>query len=177
MDYCFPRDAVVAQGLAQDMAQTSAQQRGDYAVVLVGRDRETKMTLAHVVPHKGAEQDWVCEQVVRDLRKFGIHGKVTLKTDQEPAIRDLAVEICKLRGEARTLEELGPVGDSRGNGVAERGVQAVEEMMRVHKLALERRLGSKVPVSHKIVAWLVEHCADVLNRFRWAKMGKLLTYD
>jgi hypothetical protein len=138
MDYCFPRDAAVAQAMAQDLAQTSAQTRADYAVVLVGRDRETKMTFAHVVPHKGAEQEWVCEQVVRDMRKFGIHGKVSLKTDQEPAIRDLALGICKPRGEARTLEELAPVGDSRGNGVAERGVQAVEEMIRVHKLSLER---------------------------------------
>ena len=108
----------------------------------------------------------------RDLRKFGIHGKATLKTDQEPAIRDLALAICKLRGEERTLEELALVGDSRGNGIAERSVQAVEEMIRVHKLALERRLGNKVPVSHKIFNWLVEHCADILNRFQVGKDGK-----
>ena len=41
MDYCFPRDAVGAE----------------FAAVLVGRDRETKMTFAHVVPSKGAEHE------------------------------------------------------------------------------------------------------------------------
>ena len=36
-DYCFPEDHV----------------GGDYAVVLVARDRETRMTVSHVVPVKG----------------------------------------------------------------------------------------------------------------------------
>ena len=41
-DHCFPRDA-----------------DGDhYAVVLVGRDKETRMTVAHVVPMKGADMEW-----------------------------------------------------------------------------------------------------------------------
>ena len=35
-DYCFPRDAA------------------DWNVVLVGRDQETRMTIAHVMPYKGA---------------------------------------------------------------------------------------------------------------------------
>ena len=40
-DFYFPRDA----------------DGGDYAVVLVGRDRETKTLLAHVVPHKGGDTE------------------------------------------------------------------------------------------------------------------------
>ena len=40
-----------------------ATQTGDqYAVVLVGRDKETRMTVAHVVPMKGADMEWVTEQ-------------------------------------------------------------------------------------------------------------------
>ena len=81
-DYFFPRDA-----------------DGDhYAVVLVGRDQETRMTVAHVVPMKGADMEWVTEQVARDLLRFGIHGDVILKSDQEPAIVDVLKEIAKLRG-------------------------------------------------------------------------------
>ena len=57
------------------------------------------------------------------------------------------------------------VGDSQGNGVAERAVQSVEEMVRVHKLALENRLQHRLGVRHGAFAWLVEHCADVLNRY------------
>ena len=66
VDYCFPRDSV----------------GGDYVVVLVARDRETKMTVAHVVPVKSADQEWVAEQLVRDMLKFGHHGDVILKSDQ-----------------------------------------------------------------------------------------------
>ena len=45
-DFCFPSDA-----------------DGDQcAVVLVGRDTETRMTVAHVVPMKVADMEWVTEQ-------------------------------------------------------------------------------------------------------------------
>ena len=62
---------------------------GDYAVVLVARDRETRMTVSHVVPVKGGDQEWVAEQLTRDILKLGLHGDLTLRSDQEPAIVDL----------------------------------------------------------------------------------------
>ena len=155
-DYCFPRDHT----------------GGEYAVVLVARDRETRMTVAHVVPLKGAEQEWVAEQVVRDLLNIGHHGALTLKTDQEPAIIDLMRSVAKLRGASRTALEQFPVGDSAGNGVAERAVQSIEKLLRTHKLALEGRLKTKISVKHPIFAWLVEHVADVFNRFAIGTDGK-----
>ena len=81
-DYCFPRDG----------------RGGEYAVVLVLRDRETKMLNAHVVPLKGAEQEWVTEQCVRDLRLLGHHGDLVLKCDQEPALKDLMNSVAALMG-------------------------------------------------------------------------------
>ena len=83
LDYCFPRDSI----------------GGDYVAVLVARDRETKMTLAHVVPGKGADQEWVAEQLCRDLVKLGHHGDLVLKSDQEPALVDLLREVGRLRGQ------------------------------------------------------------------------------
>ena len=68
-DHGFPRDADGDQ----------------YAVVLVGREKETRMTVAHVVPMNGADMEWVTDQAARDLLRFGIHGNVILKSDQEPA--------------------------------------------------------------------------------------------
>ena len=38
-------------------------------------------------------------------------------------------------------------------------------MVRVHKLSLESRLGKQLEVSHAVFAWLVEHAADLLNKF------------
>ena len=89
-DFCFPRDA--------DGDQYAA-------VVFVGRDKETRMTVAHVVPMKGADMEWVTEQAARDLFRFGIHGDVILKSDQEPAIVDVRKKISKLRGPRRTINE------------------------------------------------------------------------
>ena len=50
--------------------------------------RKTRMTLAYVVPMKGADIEQVTEQAARDLLRFGIHGDVLEKSDQEPAIVD-----------------------------------------------------------------------------------------
>ena len=156
VDYCFPRDKA----------------GGEYVVVLVARDRETKMTMSHVVPVKGANQEWVAEQLVRDLLKVGHHGDLILKSDQEPAVVDLLREVARLRGTKRTILEQSAVGDSKANGMIERAIQSVEKLLRVHKLALETRIGCKLPVSHPIFTWLVEHAADLLNRFAVGADGK-----
>ena len=147
-DYCFPRNEA----------------GGEFQAVLVAKDRETKMFAAHVVPEKGINVEWIAQQIVRDLKKCGIHGDVTLRSDQEPAITSVLDEVCKVRKDARTVPEVSPTGDSRANGIAERAAQSVEEMIRVHKLALESRLGVQLKVNHPIFAWLVEHCADILNK-------------
>ena len=147
-DYCFPR----------------SQAGGEYIVVLVARDREMRMTFAHVVPIKGGELDWISEQVARDLLKLGHHGNLILRSDQEPAITDVLNRVAKLRGTSRTHLEQSPVGDSRANGVAERAIQTIEKLLRVHMLALADRLGGTVPVQHPLVEWLIEHVAGLYNR-------------
>ena len=117
---------------------------GDYAVVLVGRDQQSRATVAHVVPHKGADHEWIAEQCARDLLRFGLHGSVVLKSDQENAVVDVLREVAKIRGEARTVLDQSPVGDSQGNGVTARAVQAIEKLVRVHKLSFENRVKAKL---------------------------------
>ena len=111
-DFFFPRD------------------EHDWNVVLLGRDKETKMTVAHVVPFKGALIDWLGEQLVRDLLRFGFRDTVILKSDQEPAI-------ARMRGEGRTIMEHSPVADSHANGFVERVIQTMEKILKTHLLALE----------------------------------------
>ena len=88
------------------------------------------------VPEKGTNVEWIAQQIARDLKKCGIHGDVTLRSDQEPAITSTLDEVCKIRKDARTVPEVSPTGDSRANGIAERAVQSVEEMIRVHVTAV-----------------------------------------
>ena len=129
--------------------------------MLVGRDRETKMTVSHVVPVKGGDQEWVAEKLTRDILKLELHGDLTLWSDQEPEI----VDLLKLRGVGKNFLVQSPVGDSKANVVAERAVQSVEKMVRVHKLAFDTRIGARLPVRHPLFAWLFEQLSDIMNRF------------
>ena len=63
--------------------------------VMVGLEKRTKMMIPHVVPFKGGGSDWLVEQLLRDLRKMGAHGKVNLMSDQENAIMDVLNDVCK----------------------------------------------------------------------------------
>ena len=87
----------------------------------------------------------------RDILELGLHGDLTLRSDQEPAVVDLLKQVAKLRGVGRTFMEQSPVGDSKPIGVAERAVQSVEKMVRVHKLAFENRIGARLPVKHPLL--------------------------
>ena len=78
----------------------------------------------------------------------------------------------KRRREHPTVLENSPPGDSRANGAAERAVQAIGEQVRVLRRALEDRLGARVPGSHPVTTWLVEHSADVLNKFQKGDDGR-----
>ena len=85
---------------------------------------------------------------------------------------DVLREVAKLRGAQRTFVDQSPVGDSQGNGVAERAVQTIEKLIRIHKLAFERKVKCKLSVTHALFPWLVEFCADLYNRFQIGSDGK-----
>lgn len=159
IDYAFLRD----------------ERKGDMIPIAVMREEESKALAGHAVPGKG-DVEWVATQLVRDLRKWGVRGNVTVKSDQEPAIislvEGLARERARLHPEARTIIEHSPVAESASNGIAERAVQALENQIRVLKLGLEEKLKASVPVSHPVVPWIIEHAADILTKYPVSKDGK-----
>ena len=87
------------------------------AVILVGKERLTKMMLSHMVPYKGAGTEWVTA-LPDDLRNFGIadSSTIVLKSDQEPALVDLLKDVQRWRVErnsrATTTIEPSSVHDS-----------------------------------------------------------------
>ena len=97
------------------------------AVILFGKERQTKMMLSHMVPYKGVGTEWVTALLVRDLRNFGIadNSTVVLKSDQEPALVDLLKDVQRWRVERNSRATTTIEHDSRSNGFAERGVQRV----------------------------------------------------
>ena len=103
---------------------------------------------------------------------MGHFGRTILRSDGEPAIVALLEEIGRRREGAITVLERSPKGDSQSNGLAERAVRGLEELLRVHKLDLEARLGAILQMDHPCIEWLVEYTTDVLNKTQVGQDGR-----
>ena len=68
--------------------------------------------------------------------------------------------------------EMTHPGESQSNGLAERSVGMWEDQFRTLKHALELRLKHRLPMSHPVTAWLVEHASWVLNKFHLDSNGR-----
>ena len=114
--------------------------------------------------------EWVTEQAAIDLLRFGIHGDVILKSDQEPAIVDVLKEISKLRGSRRTIIEASPSEIRSPTVWQRRAVQSMEKLIRVHKLAIETRIKEKLSVRHPLFGMVGGVLCGLYNsqgRIRW----------
>ena len=68
------------------------------------------------------------------------YNKITLKTDGEPALVQVAEEI-KVRRIQDTYIENPPAYDPQANGLVEQTVQAIMNQFRAVKLGLEQNVG------------------------------------
>ena len=59
-----------------------------------------------------------------------------------------------------------PKGDHQANGRAEKGSQVFQNLALRMKLALEGKLGVKLPHTHPVMYWLIEWVGGAHNRFR-----------
>ena len=142
----------------------------DTLAVQIARDVETKMLFAHVVPRKGLVANHGVTQLLKDIDRLG-HTKMCLKSDGEASLIAIQQEVKRVRA-AETLLENSPAGDSQANGIAERAVQSVSEQVRVLRKSLETKLQARVPGSHPVMCWLVEHSADLLNKYQKGADGR-----
>ena len=162
MDYCF-----------MGHSQTKEVSNPRLATILAVKDRDTRMLMGTIVPRKGSTHEFVAKRVKAFIDELGLSNcRLTIKTDQEPAITDLVGAIVRIRPNVETFHEQSPVGSSASNGVAERGVQTLEGQIRVLKDALENRWRLKIGEEHKVLAWLTEYAAVLLNRYEVGHDGK-----
>ena len=132
--------------------------------VLVIRERRHKMTWAMLVPRKATEFPWIAKRAAKFIDQHG-HNRVTLRCDNEPAIEALAREIAQARQKgSQTVPERPPVGESQSNGIIERAVGLLAGQARTLKAALEHRTGARVPPDARVLCWLVEFAAYLMNR-------------
>ena len=143
--------------------------------VLVARERTTRMTMSTVAPSKG-ERQFLARRVQAFLQEIGADtGDITLKRDQEPAMKAVLSEVSRHRaaaGGGRTVIEHSAVVDSKGNGVVERAVKSIEEEIRVARSALEMRIGVKIEPEHAVMAQLIEYVSLLLNRCEVGRDGR-----
>jgi hypothetical protein len=141
--------------------------------ILAVKERDKKMVMGTVVPKKGSSSDFVAKRVAAFIDELGLANcRITIKTDQEVSIIDLANAIKVLRPEIQTFAEHSPVGSSASNGVCERGVQTLEGQIRVLKDALETRWGITVGENQLVLSWLVEFAGVLINRCEVGHDGK-----
>ena len=73
---------------------------------------------------------------------------------------------------AKKASQRPPVGESHSNGIIERAVGLVAGQARTLKAALEHRTGARVPPDARILCWLVEFAAYLMNRCDIGSDGK-----
>ena len=158
-DWCFPGEEVPGKTLS----------------VLVGRMRDTRMTLSTMSPTKSSGS-WIASRVLAFFRECGCEaGDIVVKTDQEPAMVSLTTEMTRLRSGkhvGRMIMENSVKGDSQSNGMIERAVQSVEGIVRVMRSAFQENYKIELDVQDAIWPWLIEYGSYVLNRMEVGKDGK-----
>ena len=150
-DYCFPKDQADPSTIT----------------VCVGRMKPSMSVFASVCDTKGPEDQYCLSRLENFLKEEGV-SKIAYRSDQEASIIALIERALHNCGKAGTVTDAVPehsaVGESSSNGTAENTVLQVEGQMRTLKAALEARLGARLPNTHPVMRWLVQHVASILNR-------------
>ena len=142
------------------------------SLVLVIWERRHKTTWAFLVPRKGTEFPWITKRAAKFTDQLG-HNRATLRCEHELATGALAREIAQARQEgSQTVPERPPVGEGQSDGTIERAVVLVAGQARTLKAALEHRMGARVPPDARILCWLAEFAAYLVNRCDIGSDGK-----
>ena len=104
--------------------------------------------------------EWTAQQVVRDLERFGHHGRLVIRCDQGAVLKILVSEVARMGGDDVTISEHSAVGDLQGNGFIQRPVRTVEEKVMTLKLDLEGRVLESLKITYKVILWLIAHAVD-----------------
>ena len=117
---------------------------------------------ANVVPSKGIN-GYAVQAAGREIDLAGLR-RVVIKSDQEPALKELLRAVKAERAEAIELQpDDSPVGVSKSNGEIERAIQTMQGQVRSLKLCLESRYKRKILEDHPIWPWAVMYAAMLIN--------------
>ena len=127
--------------------------------------------LSLVVP-RNTTGEWICRRLMAWLRELRLESvDIIVKSDNEPALTSLIASLSTMRAMtsgSRMIIENRPVGSSKSNGIVERAIQSVQEMIRTIGSDIEGRWEVKMDATHSIWPWIPEHAA----RFEVGRYGK-----
>jgi hypothetical protein len=128
--------------VAVDFMFMGEEKDGRTLAMVVAKERDSKAIMCTVTPRKSTGE-WISKRLMAWTREVGVeHGPLIIKSDNEPALKDLTEKWASLRamrGGGRCLMENSPIGSSKSNGVVERGILTVQGMIRTLRSALEER--------------------------------------
>ena len=105
------------------------------------------MFMARVVPFSARMWNGSVVGSRRTLVKAVLTVMLVSEVIRNQPSRQCATRLCRARAGTGAVAEKSFHGDSCANGVVERAVHSVEEMIRVQKLALETRLETRLSVT------------------------------
>ena len=151
-----------------DEKVAEARRNGTLVKCLMVKCLKSKAIWAHVVPVKGHDEDgYAADLVTKDVAWLG-HTKIIIKTDNEPALgRLVRAAMVSMRVTIAELEavsnEHSPEYDSQANGSVENAIRNFRAQFRTVRLCLEARLNKKLPITHALIPWIVEHVSLLMN--------------
>ena len=124
-----------------------------------------------MVPKKGHDPHAI-KMIAREIRISG-YSKLTLKSDQEPAIRELLDAVKRERTEPIDIMlEESPVGEHKSNGEVENTAQVIQGQVRTLRLGIQARYQTILRSDHPIMPWLIKHSALLINVCKVGEDGR-----
>ena len=167
-DYCFISKTGVYSREEWVTLKANATTELEGVKILVVREIVSRCTFAHVVQHKGVDDDgYAVSCLVKDIEWLGA-TKLMLRSDNEPAIIALLKKTLKtVRIEVADVDQIAeehpPERDPQANGAIESAVGGFKGLLRTYVVALETRLGHRVPPDHPVISWLVQHTSYLMT--------------
>lgn len=134
------------------------------------KDRVTGSFAGTTLENKGRNQ-YAKAYLVGWIRGLG-YKRVVARSDNENSVLALLKEVSKEMPEVEFVPKSSIEGDHQQNGLAEVAVREVKGQARVLKSHLESNYGRRMDPKEPILAWIVRHAANVINRGRIGPDGQ-----
>ena len=138
-----------------DHAIAMRPEESDTTALLVVEDVGRRAVLAWAAPRKGVTDADTVERVYRGVCETGVRPPCIRKCDTASSIKALREEFMRRVGPGVVPQE-PPVGEPQSSGAVENAVKLLTGMIRVHVLALERKLWVMIRIGHVVLPWIVE---------------------